>query len=149
MSEQRKQILQMLAEGKIGADEAERLLAALESKTDSDPDEDVDEQAADTKRKKKPTFLHITVQGGGRGKKHKHEMVDIKVPIMLLKAGVKLGSLVPESCCGSIDSHLSDHGLDLDLNNLDSEKLDVLLQALSESSIDIMSDDEMINIRCA
>ncbi len=147
MSEQRKQILQMLAEGKISADEADRLLAALESKTESAPEEDGTATGAERKTKK-PNFLHISVHGGSGGHR-KHENVDIKIPIMLLKAGVKLGSLVPEGTRSKFNAHLCDSGLDIDLNNLDSEKLDGLIQALSESSIDIVADDEVVSIRCA
>jgi len=146
MSEQRQQILRMLAEGKINADEADRLLAALESKTEPEPGPSVDD--ADGEKKKKPSFLHISVHGGPDGR-HKHENVDIKIPIMLLKAGVKLGALVPEKTRSKFNSHLSDHGLDIDLNNLDSAKLDELLKALTESSIDIVADDEVVKIHCA
>jgi len=146
MSEQRQQILKMLAEGKITAEEADRLLAALESKANSEPQSAGAEPGEGSK--KKPNFLHISVHGGGHGHR-KHENVDIKIPIMLLKAGVKLGSLVPEGTRAKFHSHLSDHGLNLDLNNLDGAKLDELLKALQESSIDIVADDEVVNIRCA
>jgi len=153
MSEQRKQILQMLAEGKISAEDADRLLAALANNTETGPDGAVDNDGKSGKeaKTKKPSFLHISVHGGSGGHDghRKHENVDIKIPIMLLKAGVKLGSLVPESTRNKFNSHLSDHGLDLDLNNLDSEKLDVFIQALTESSIDIVADDEVVSIRCA
>ena len=145
MSEQRKQILRMLAEGKITAEEADRLLAALESKVEREPEPAAEGFGDGTK---KPNFLHISVCGGKKGH-GKHENVDIKIPIMLLKAGVKLGSLVPEGTRAKFHSHLSDHGLDLDLNNLDSAKLDELLKALQESSIDIVADDEVVSIRCA
>ena len=147
MSEQRKKILQMLAEGKINADDADRLLAALESKTEPSPEEAGPETGRQTK-KGKPNFLYISVHGGPEGHR-KHENVDIKIPIILLKAGVKLGSLVPEKTRNKFHSHLSEHGLDLDLNNLDSEKLDILIQALAESSIDIVADNEVVSIRCA
>ena len=39
MNEERRQVLQMLAEGKVTADEAERLIDALE-RDEPDPDQD-------------------------------------------------------------------------------------------------------------
>ncbi|MCP4684081.1 MAG: DUF2089 domain-containing protein [bacterium] len=148
MSEQRKQILQMLAKGKITADEADRLLAALESKDKPGSEEAGDGATGGEARTKKPSFLHVSVHGGSHGHRN-HENVDIKIPVMLLKAGVKLGSLVPEGTRSKFHAHLHDHGMDFDLNNLDSEKLDGLLKALAESPIEIVADNEVINIRCA
>lgn len=143
MSEQRKKILQMLAEGKISADEADRLLAALGSQGVADA-EVVDGNSSQAKTKK-PSFLHVTVHGG----RHGHDNVDVKIPIMLLKAGVKLGSLMPEKTRGKFHSHLCDHGLNIDLNDLDGKKLDGLIQALAEHPIEIVADNEVVNIRCA
>ncbi|UCD63145.1 MAG: hypothetical protein JSW34_10365 [Candidatus Zixiibacteriota bacterium] len=136
MSEQRRKILQMLAEGKIDADEAERLLAALGSGTATE------DAGASSDIVRKPKFLHILVQDG-------RDNVDIKVPIMLVKAGMKLGTLVPEKARAKLTGRLGMHGLDLDLNQLDSEKIDILLKALAESSIDIDSNNEKVRIYCA
>ena len=52
MNEQRRQILEMLAEGKINADEAERLIAALERDR---------EAPAPTQRKGTPKYLRVVV----------------------------------------------------------------------------------------
>ncbi len=143
MSEERKQILQMLAEGKINAEEAERLLDALQSRgaeVQPAPSQDVAQGT-------KPKFLHIKVEGDP--KSPKQENVDIKIPIMLLKAGMKLTSLVPESVRGRFSSQLSDKGIDLDLSKLNGEAVDTLIKALTETSIDVDSDNEKVRIYCA
>ena len=141
MSEQRKKILEMLSNGTITADEANRLLAAIEQNAQqvhTEPE----------KMKQKPKFLHVKVEKdpsiGG-----KHQNVDIKIPIMLLKAGMKLGSMIPESSKSEINSHLSSKGIHLDLNSMDSKDLDMILVALSESSIDIDTEKEKVKIFCA
>lgn len=144
MSEQRKQILQMLADGKINADEAERLLTALESGTETV----AKNRSAVPGSGKKPKFLHIKVTSD-KGGRHGHENVDIKVPIMLLKAGMKLGSLMPEKARDKFSAHLNDKGIDLDMSKLGSGEIDLLVQALSESSIDIDADNEKVRIFCA
>jgi hypothetical protein len=143
MSDERKRILQMLAEGKISADEAERLLAALGERASAETDAP---EAVTVTRK--PKFLHVKVQAEPGGN-HRHKNVDIKVPIMLLKAGMKLGTLLPEDARAQLNTHLSEHGLNLDLSQLDSEKIDILIQALTESSIDIDADDAQVKIFCA
>jgi hypothetical protein len=44
---------------------------------------------------------------------------------------------------------LHEHGLSFDLNSLDSEKIDILIKALTESSIDIDADNAQVKIFCA
>lgn len=143
MSSERKKILEMLAEGKITADEADRLLAALEggskSKSEGEP--------VTARSGKKPKYLCVHVQSKP-GSNRKHENVDIKVPLLLLKAGVKLGSLVPDHTKSKFASHLQDHGIGFDVNNMDAEKLEQLIEALTETSIDVDADDETVRICC-
>ncbi len=140
MTEQRKKILEMLASGTINADEAERLIAALEN--------NAEQKAENRSDRKKPKFLHVKVEKEA-GLGSKHENVDIKIPIMLLKAGMKLGSMIPESSKSEINSHLSSKGIHLDLNNIESKDIDIIMLALSESSIDIDTEKEKVRIFCA
>ena len=142
MSDERKKILQMLADGKITADEADRLLTALGNR---EPSTAVADNVTVTQ---KPKFLHVKVHADP-GSDQRHKNVDVKIPIMLLKAGMKLGTLLPEDARTEINSQLHDHGLSFDLNNLDSEKIDILIKALTESSIDIDADDAQVKIFCA
>ena len=145
MSENRTRILQMLADGKIKVDEAERLLAALENAEKAGGQNSAEGEGS----KKKPKFLHVKVEAKPGSNRHRHENVDIKIPIMLLKAGVKLGSIMPDKAHDMFASKLSGKGLDLNLKNLDSESIDTLIQALTESSIDIDEDHEKVRIYCA
>jgi len=143
MNTERKQILQMLAEGKINPDEAERLLAALEQGGSPAP------AAVDPKPEsgRKPKYLCITVRAEP-GSDRDRENVDVKIPIVLLKAGVKLGSLVPEGAKDRFSAQLGEKGIDFDLNRLDAEKLEELIGALTETSIDVDSDKEKVRIFC-
>jgi len=144
MNSEKRQILQMLSEGKISVDDAERLLAALGEDSTGVPEQ----SSSDVACCGKPKFLHVQVKAEP-GSHHGHENVNIKIPIMLLKAGLKLGSVMPEHVKGKFTAHLSDHGMDIDLNKLDSETIDSLIKALSESSIQVDSDKERVNIYCA
>ncbi len=143
MTEQRKKILEMLSAGTINADEAERLITALEKNSTSH-----ETDSENVKSKPKPKFLHVKVEKEP-GSGCKHDNVDIKIPIMLLKAGMKLGSMLPESSKGEINAHLHDKGIHIDLNSVDSKDIDIIMLALSESSIDIDTDREKVRIYCA
>ena len=73
-----------------------------------------------------------------------------EIPLGLLRAGMKLTSLVPDKAKGSIKTSLSEKGIDLDLEKLDSKQLEGLLESLTEMSIDVDSDDgEQVKIYCA
>ncbi len=139
MSEQRQKILTMLAEGKITADEAERLLAAMDSASQPPREEPIPPKSG-----RGPKFLHVQVQSeaGERGK----DNVNIRIPLMLLKAGIKLGTLVPEKTRQKLSSQLNSKGLDIDLNQLDAEKIDILIRGLEESSIEVDSDKDKVRI---
>ncbi len=142
MNDQRKQILEMLGGGKISADEAERLLDVL--------NEGAAEDAVPIggNGEKKPKYLHVKVNSE-EGSGHGHGNVDIKVPLALLKAGIKLGTLMPERAKDKFHSHLADKGIDLDLKNMDSEKIEQLVRALQDNPIEIESDKESVKIFCS
>jgi hypothetical protein len=74
--------------------------------------------------------------------------VDIKIPILLLKAGMKLGSLVPDAVRLKIDSELSEKELGVDLSKLKPDEIDAMVQSLTESAIRINSEKENVNIYC-
>ena len=143
MSEERKQILTMLAEGKITADDAERLLDALGK---SDETCGGTEPVSESVSNKKPRFLHVQITPGPNHPSGR-ESVNIKVPIMLLKAGVKLKSLIPEGYRSKMGAQFGEHGIDL--NDVDGSNVDAFVMALCETSIDIDADDEKVRIFCA
>src|SRR5262245_19322608 len=105
MNEQRRQILQMLAEGKITADEAESLIAALEREAPDPPP---------TASGRKPKYLRVTVSsadnfgGDGPGR------VNVRVPLQLLRAGVRLASLIPPQALNQANEGLARSGVPID-----------------------------------
>ena len=129
----------MLASGKINADEADRLLNAVDS---GQSDHVADQQTSTVK----PKFLHVKVEKNENGGE---KNVDIKIPLLLLKAGVKLGSIMPGDAKDKINSQLNEKGIMFDLNNVSSKEIDVLIKTLTESSIDIDTEDEKVKIYCA
>lgn len=137
MSEERRRILAMLAEGTITVDDAERLLAAVgEPAAEGAPGED----AAQTSRRK-PKYLRVVVNGGEKGDK-----VNIRVPYALLRAGLKLSALLPDDAREKVGAHLRGKGIDLDLRDVKPEDLDELLDSLAELSVDVNDEKEKVRI---
>ena len=98
MSEHRKQILQMLSEGKISASEAERLIAATEQPTGAGSS---DQQSVP---KSRPKYLRVVVDSEDDGGHDGPTKVNVRVPMQLLRAGVKLAGLLPASGVDSRES---------------------------------------------
>jgi len=141
MSDERKQILEMLKEGRINTDEAERLLDALNEGISVKVDEPENNG-------KGPKYLHIKVNSEP-GSHSRHGNVDVKVPLALLKAGIKLGALMPDKAKDKFHSHLAEKGIDLDLKDMDSDKIEQLVQALKDNPIEVEGEKESVKIFCS
>jgi hypothetical protein len=142
MSEERKRILQMVADKKITIDEAERLLSALGGDGQSGR-EDKDGKGGGGEAK----FLRVVVEkkkGTSGGK----DDVNIRVPLVLVKAGVKFGRFLPGEAQDKITHALKDKGIDIDLGRIDADSLNELIDALRTTSIDVDSDGERVRIFC-
>ncbi|HOD65236.1 MAG TPA: hypothetical protein PLR32_03785 [candidate division Zixibacteria bacterium] len=139
MSEDRRRILNMLAEGKITADEAERLLEALGRTAERTAPETTGRTAG-----ARPKYLRVIVQP----KQGQRDQVNIRIPLALLRAGVKLGGVVPDSVKGRINEALAEKGFTVDLGKLNMEDLERLIDALGEMSIDVDDERESVRVCC-
>ncbi|UCD21617.1 MAG: hypothetical protein JSW22_06140 [Chloroflexota bacterium] len=138
MSESQKKILEMLANNKISADEAYRLLSALE------PEGSAPEGTAKTGMgaKTKPKCLRCSVTSSPKEEEgRKGGRVNVRVPIALIRSGVKLTSLLPREARDKVTDALHEKGIDFDMRNVKPEDLDELVEALSELEVDIVSSD--------
>jgi hypothetical protein len=140
MSEERRKILEMLSQGKIDVDEAEKLLAAI-----SEPSSE-SEEGDKPEKKNFPKYLRVVVEPGP--KSVKGEKVNIRVPFSLLRAGIKLASLVPVDVQGKVNEHLKEKGVNLDLSNITSDNLEELLIHLNDLTVDVDSKEEKVRIFC-
>lgn len=138
MDKERDRILRMVAENKITAEEAGRLLDAL-----SDNGEKKNGEAAH-----RPRYLMIQVEPK-EGAGPETERVNVKIPVMVLKAGARLSALLPSKARTQVNTALKDKGLDLDLSALTRENLDEILAALAELAVDIETPDKQVRIYTA
>lgn len=138
MSEQRLKILNMLTEGKITAEEADRLLHAVESQNKIDAGES-------KKRGFMPKCLVIKVNEIENGKE---ENVNIRIPVLLLKAGIKLNSFLPKNAKVDFSENTDGKGLDFDLSKLSASNIDEFIETIKGNPIEIKADDKHIQIYC-
>lgn len=135
MSEEKRRILNLLAEGRITADEAERLLESFAAPA-----------AAGASTKPSPRYLRVLVEGeqGAHGGK-----VNIRVPFDLIRAGVKLAALLPSVAHEPINKALRENGVDFDVSKVKPENLEELVQHLSELTVDVEGNQgEKVRIFC-
>ncbi len=120
-----KKILEMLSEGKITVEEATALLSKLQN-TDGDMDESGFEKDQDS-RGKTPKYLRVLVDSADGDK------VNVRVPLSLIKTGIKLSALIP----GDAVARIGNSGLDL--SQLSQLSGDELIEALRELKVDVDS----------
>src|SRR5277367_1207559 len=128
MSENRRQILQMLANGTINADEAEQLLAAAERAPNGGRATAVDEEPV--RRNARPRYLRVVVDSDDSDSGEGLTKVNVRVPMQLLRAGVRLSSLIPGPARDKANAALREQGVPFDLNQLKPENLEDLIEQL-------------------
>jgi len=134
MSRERTKILQMVAEGTITPEEGEKLLSRLEPAGMSTALAESELDNGD--RKPGPLkYLRVIVDG--------NDKANVRVPIGLIRTGIKLTTLMPLHA----SKHLSEHGIDLSqFNDLDGDEL---TEALRDLKVDVDSGDgDVIRIFC-
>ena len=129
MSENRRHILDMLAQGKITADEAERLIAAIEKA----PAGGAESAAPRTDAR----YIRVQVESEKNGDDDGPAKVNIRVPVKLLRAGVRLAGLIPQEARERVNEAMREKGMAFDLDRLKPENLDVLIDELQDVSIDV------------
>jgi hypothetical protein len=140
VNEQRRQVLQMLAEGKITADEAERLIDALEREQPESP------PGAAPRQKPRPKYLRVVVvdNSGDDGPSR----VNVRVPLQLLRAGVRLTSLIPPQALTKINAELNKSGVPIDLTQLKPQDIEELIDQLDDVTLDVDDPDTKVQVFC-
>ncbi len=136
MNEHRRQILEMLSEGKISADEAERLISAFEeSATKSSLTE------SPSAGKNPPKYLRVQVDSEGDGGQEGPTKVNVRVPMQLLRAGVRLAGLLPAQALYRANHAMQEQGIPIDLTQIKPENLEELVDQLNDLTVDVDQKD--------
>jgi hypothetical protein len=142
MNEQRRQILQMLAEGKITADEAERLIDALERQQPESP------PGAAARPKPRPKYLRVVMNSADNSGGDGPSRINIRVPLQLLRAGVRLTSLIPPQALAKVNAELNKSGVPIDLTELKPQHLEELIEQLDDLTVDLDDPDAKMQVFC-
>jgi hypothetical protein len=143
MSDNRRQILEMLAQGKITADEAERLMAALDKGSTSTS---AFTASPEIGSKPRPKYLRVLVEAADKFRGDKSTKVNIRVPMALIRAGVRLGGLIPPEARERANAALREKGMDFDLNSIRPDNLEEIIQQLDQLEVNVDEDRAKVRI---
>jgi hypothetical protein len=136
MADNKKKILEMLAKNKISADDAYRLLSAVDDGEGRRESTGRPETAAKSKAK----YLRVTVLPNPENERSGScDRVNIRVPMSLIRAGIKLTSLIPTEARDKVNLALHEKGIDFDVRNMKPEDIEDLIGALSDLEVDVVS----------
>jgi hypothetical protein len=138
MSEERRKILDMLAAGRITAEEADKLLAAL-----AEPEGASMNAGPSTGSRFK--YLKILVEPGPQSERQ--DKVNIRVPLRLIRAGLKWAAFIPKEAQSRVSEALKEKGIAMDWTKVKPEDLEDLVSELNDLTVDVEG-KEKIRIFC-
>lgn len=157
MTDEHKRILQMVADGKISAADAERLIDAIDEPATPPSD-------SGGGLKAKPRYLRINVKKRvpwtdtssdqargtwgwpGFGAKPDNKDVNIRVPLAIVRSGMRLAAMIPG--LEGRSAKLRNRGIEVDLSKLDPEAIESMLDEMGELNIDVDSGKAQVRITC-
>jgi hypothetical protein len=138
MNEERRKVLDMLASGKITVDEAEKLLSALFEGAEG-------ERGSRQMNKKPLKYLRVLVEPGAESKKK--ERVNIRVPLNLVRAGLKWAAFIPKDAQIKMNEALHEKGIEMDFTKMTAEDLEVMIENLHDLTVEVEG-EEKVRIFC-
>jgi hypothetical protein len=126
-----RRILDLLAQGKITVDEADQLLRAIGVTGSPGSQGSQGSQSRPDAR-----WMRVIIDKAERDGRPAKQ-VSIRVPMALVRGGVRLGAIFPYKGNNPISQHLRNHGVDVDWSKIDLSQLDSVLQNLDETTIDV------------
>jgi hypothetical protein len=135
MNDDRRQILDMLAQGKVTADEAERLIAALER-----GDVPAPRDGGGVKYLRVLVDANDPIDGPTK--------VNVRVPMQLLRAGVRLTGVIPGRARDQVNEALRKEGIPFDINKITPENLEDLVEQLRDLTVDVDNENAKVRVFC-
>ena len=133
MNDNRRQILDMLAGGKITAEEAERLIAALERVPASHGN---------------GNFKYLRVLVDANDPLDGPTKVNVRVPMQLLRAGVKLTGVIPDRAREQVNEAMRKEGIPFDINKLTPDNLEEMIEQLRDLTVDVDNASAKVRVFC-
>lgn len=133
MSEETRKVLEMLSNGTVNVQEAEQLLQAVTA-----PSQTADEKKVESR------YFRILVNKPARDG-NKAETVNIRVPMTVVRGGLRLGSLFP-GMLAKKKIQLA-NGNELDLAKVTYTDLEEMIKDIGELTVDV-DGGAQVRIRC-
>ncbi|MBL8026281.1 MAG: hypothetical protein JNL74_07710 [Fibrobacteres bacterium] len=131
----RNRILRMVAEGKITVEEADELLTAVIGGKGSES------SSNGSSPPKSPAYFYVKVSG--------EDNVDIRIPIGLLRAGMKFTSLIPVHAAEHINRAMRENGMTFDIHSIKPEHVDELIRHLGDMEINVKAKNgDNVRVHC-
>lgn len=132
-NEQHSKILDLLAEGKITFDQARDLFDAVDNaKSEEQP------VTSSPSTKVKAQWLNINVV------EHGNVVVEMRIPLKLIRAGVKLGALIPPD----VMKKMGENNIDFDFSNINPDNIEELIDGISEMTINVSEGGDGVRMWC-
>ncbi len=74
--------------------------------------------------------------------------VNIRVPMQLLRAGVRLGALIPQPARDQVNAAMREHGVPFDVAQLKPENLEDLIEHLNDLTVDVDKETTKVRVYC-
>ena len=144
MSDETRRVLELLAQGKVTVDEADRLLRAIGAPA---PEASAAAPAPEDAERPQPRWLRINVHKTAKEGKHDKD-VNIRVPIAIVKSGMRIGALIPGLAGDQFAARMREKGLDVDFSKLDAATVETMLKELGDTNIEIDNGKAQVRITC-
>ena len=83
-----------------------------------------------------------------RGKDDRPVNVNVRVPMQLLRAGVRLAGLIPQPAMEKANIAMGHKGVHIDLGNIKPENLDELVDQLNDLTVDVDEGKGKVRVFC-
>jgi len=148
MSEETRRILDLLAQGKVTVDEADKLIDAIAAPAaQAAAETDAGERAT-------PRWIRINVFKLAREGKQDKE-VNIRVPIAVVKGGMRLGAIIATFAGEKAAQRMKERGIDLDLSRINGDfskmngpEFEAFLKSLDDVNIEVDDGKSQVRITC-
>ncbi len=142
-----RRILEMLSQGKITVDDADRLIQAVSADRAAAVPADT---AADARPRAR--WFRINIHKPAKDEAHQPKDVNIRVPIAVAKGGMRLGAIIATFAGEKAAQRMKARGLDLDLSAINGDlsrmngaEFEAFMKSLDEMNIEI--DDGRSTVR--
>jgi SHOCT-like protein len=140
MSDEIRRVLELVSQGKVSVDDAVALIGALGGASARDEARKTAPPTDNAKR-----YMRINVHKSGRDGGREKD-VNIRVPMSILRSGLRLGAIIPGFVHDSVHARLREQGVDIDLAKINPAEFEQLLTDLGEVNIDVNQGEQQVRI---